>query len=1573
MAQSTAGPLVDNDPVPEFPSAHITEEVIDPIAADRFLRRRLLVTEGPFSAVRTNEYYRKDADGHWRRERLEAMLADSVLAIRPDGVTLEQFAALLAVHGLRAGPQYRFSPAVRAFLTGPIDISSVDVSLARLRDAGIGWRVEPDYIQFSDMVPDDYDGGQLWGLETVQAPVAWSASTGSTGVVAGIIDSGIDRHHPDLAANVWRNEAETANDRDDDGNGLVDDLYGWDFATNDNDPSDANGHGTHVAGIVGAVGNNGDGVVGVAWRVKLLALRCGDQNLATSSVIQALDYLSDLKRRGVPVAVVNNSYGSTNSISTQKDSIVRARQEGILFVAAAGNDGRDVDGAVRTYPVGYAVDNIVGVAALHQGGGLADYSNWGEGAIHLAAPGSGIWSTAPGGKYAVKDGTSMAAPMVTGALVLLKSLHPEIDYLEAKRRLLAKTVPVPALSGVVATGGRLDLGRLIAPDVGVPRISWLSPLARLVGSEGPTAVLQLGVHAVREIDGTENGTVPVAWEKVSGPGEVVFTAGSTPGTAVAFFPQVGLYQIKASAQIGALSASVEKTVAVGRPKVGADALLASWAFDEESGPALDGSGNGRTATLINGAVRDVGPTGLASMEFDGMGAAASFQAPAPARTTVVGWMYMDTKGNSVFPRLLHFPTYYLFPGRDAAVSPKAPDANRGTLKFLAHWSEVDGVYHSEPDLVTDGRWYHMAASYDGTRSAREIPRLYLDGRPLIVGTQAGAAGAFTPTQGLGYIGNNDQGTRALDGRLADVRVYGRELQPAEIALLAGEPSLDSVFAWELVVVSSTARSAVVQLRKKDGRVPGAGQGVGWKRVEGPGAATFAHASGGQVDVSVPASGLYKITVALTEGIVATTRVFELVLPGVPVDPVPPKIIRQPTGTTVAVGSALKLDVETSGSPPLEFQWFRDGTALAGATSQQLAIGSCQRSDAGRYTVKVGNSGGSVTSEGIEVVVLDPPSITKQPQNSTIAIGSRLELSVIAEGSPPLSYQWWHETEKLAGATAATFAIGAVGVSDGGSYSVTVTNPVGIVESMAAVVEVLEPPTIMTQPRSGTVVVGSRVQFDIIVRGAVPWRFQWYKDNQPISGATEPSLSFAQVKMADYGEYKVRVTNSVGEAWTDPFTLRIVELPTITLQPSSRSASRGDRVELEVVVSGTAPLTYQWFKGFAAISGADGPKYVIEKLQEGDVGSYFVKIGNEFGLATSKTVYVEMVVPPKVTRSPEDQVVAVGGSAVLSVGTETNEGAPFIRWIKDGVVLSSGTATQFQLSNIQPAQVGLYVAEVSSSGGTTLSVPAVVGVRPTSRTAGAVETRPEWQGIVHPNGNIYDQFLLTGAAGTITAEAGKIARLSFLDEDSDIVQVELSGAGAVTVCLAEASGPQAPLLYNQTGINYYQGKPTVVLVGADASTHMSIYSVGRLNNPGVTLPDIPYDGWADVRALGVVSADKALGGLYLGNVAFGAGAGPVGIVATTVRSVGTVRLHDVAATGDGWPHLRFAADGRVQVAIAGGSLAQANDRPVDVPGVQAVLMGAGSGSSGQSAPAQAIRGRLVRDGVDVTATIVVTAP
>ena len=1561
---------VPDDPVPEFPMAEVLAERVVPQPDGRFERQRLLRVSGPFRNVRVVEHYRHEPDGGVRRENIEAMLADSILVVRPDDLTIEQFATELAEQGLRAGPQYVFSPAVRVFVPEPFALDSVPEAVGRVGTTRPRWGASPDFLHFSQDIPNDYDAKALWGLERMRAPLAWTQTTGAAELIAGVIDSGVDASHPDLAGNTWSNASEMANGRDDDGNGLVDDLKGWDFADNDSDPSDEHGHGTHVAGIIGARGNNALGITGVAWRVRLLGLRCGNEYLATSSVIQALDYLGNLRHRGEPVVVANNSYGSTTSVSTQRDSIQRAAQRGILFVAAAGNDARDVDGVIRTYPVSYGVDNIVGVAATNLADGLADYSNWGQSSVLLAAPGSAILSAKSGGGYVVMEGTSMAAPFVTGAVILMKAAEPSLDYLGIKNRLYARAVPRSLLTGKVLTGGMLDLGALIAPAEGVAGVEWVSPRAGVIAVEPTLGSVELTARGYQILAGEEVGSLPVGWAKVTGPGNATFTAAGTPGAVRAEFTAAGIYQLRATAGSGAAAASVEKTVIVGDGKVSTDGLLARWTFGGEGGVATDQSGQGRDAALVGGASVDAGPFDLAALRCNGTTAGAAFSAPAPAKVTLAGWINLDSAGNSVFPRMLHFPSYYLFAG---CATSGAADGNRGTVKFLANWSGNDGVYHTAPDLLSYRSWHHFAATYDSTLGENHLPALFLDGRPLVVAAQSGAMGVPEQVVGEGYLGSNSERSRALDGRLADVRIYGRELSAAEVAALAAGPAIESMLGWRLVVAAAAPNAAVLQLRKEDGRVPDASQLVGWVRIEGPGSAAFGTTAGGQADVAVPTPGLYSVTISLNEGGATMERRFQLELPGESAPVVPPGFLREPVGRTLAVGGMLRLECIPTGTPPLSYQWSKDGSPIPGAVAQDLVIAGAKLVDTGKYSVRIGNAAGTATSAEAEVIVLEPPSITQQPVARTVAIGANVELSVQAAGSPPLLYQWRRNGSDLPGGTEPRLVLQNVTGNQGGAYTVMVSNLVGSVVSAPAAIEVLEPPSFLTQPKSQTVVAGSTLQFEVTVRGAVPWTFQWYKDGRPITGATDPSLRFVVAKESDSGEYTIRVSNSVGEALSQPFTLRVLEKPKITQQLASKVGQLGERLVLEVVATGSAPLTYKWYHGYTVMAGQTGPQYVIERLQRSDEGAYKVQISNEVGSVTSSVAYVELLSPPQILRMPEDQAVSQGALVTLTVQPDGQVSSYGYRWTRNGQVVPGATGNQLRIDSVQPDNAGLYVAEISSIGGTTTTSPAVVGVRPTGRTAGAVETRPEWQGIVHPNGNIYDQFLLTGAAGTITAEAGKIARLSFLDEDSDIVQVELSGAGAVTVCLAEASGPQAPLLYNQTGINYYQGKPTVVLVGADASTHMSIYSVGRLNNPGVTLPDIPYDGWADVRALGVVSADKALGGLYLGNVAFGAGAGPVGIVATTVRSVGTVRLHDVAATGDGWPHLRFAADGRVQVAIAGGSLAQDNGRPVDVPGVQAVLMGAGSGSSGQSAPAQAIRGRLVRDGVDVTATIVVPAP
>jgi subtilisin family serine protease len=1559
------GPLVENDPPREFPGAQVLQEVIEPKPDGGFERRRLLRVNGPYPLVRAVEHYVRNGPAGFQREKIEAMLADSVIVARPEESTPEQFHARLANLGFSAGPQYHFSPVVRVFASGPTDLNTVPAALARLHAEAPALTVEPDILHFTQTGPNDYDGRQQWGLEIIGAPAAWNTSTGSNDLIAATIDTGIDLQHPDLQANIWSNPGEISNGRDDDGNGLIDDLHGWNFADNNNDPTDKQGHGTHVAGIIGAVGNNGLGVTGVAWRVKLLALRCGDTSLATSAVIQALDYLSNLKQHGLPIVVVNNSYGSGSSISTQRDSIVRAQQQGILFIAAAGNDARNIDGAQHTFPVGYGVNNIVGVAASNLADGLADYSNWGTNSVLLAAPGSGILSTLPGGKYGVLDGTSMSTPMVTGAAILLKAAQPTLDYTGLRTRLVSMVTPVPALADKVASGGRLNLQQLIAPNTVVPQISWVTPTVNLVAVEDPSFPINLTVHAVQVLNGDEVGTATVLWQQTFGPGTSTFDTAVTPGQTTAHFSLPGLYQVRATATAGQLSVTADKAVAIGTTAISTNGLSARWTFDETSGPALDSSGNGHTATLANNPTRDTGPMGLAALRFNGVSTGAYFNAPASSQVTLAGWIRMETPGNSVFPRLLNFPSYYLFPGRDTTVA--APDANRGTIKFLAHWSDTDGVFYSTPDLVGDGSWYHLAATYDNTAGVRSLPHLYLNGIPLSTAVQAAAVGTAAPTAGTGYMGNNADQTRALNGALADVRIYGRELHPAEIALLVAEPALADMRSWNLVVVSSAPQAAILQLRKSDGRVPGEGQAVIWEQIDGPAAATFGIANGGQVNVAVPTQGSYTVTVGLVEGSARMERRFTLDLPGTAVPPVAPGFVHQPLGRMVATGGTLQLTCEASGSPPLSYQWFKDGQAIPGAISAQLTIGGAQLSDAGQYFATVSNAAGSVTSQTAVVQVLDPPTITTAPIGQTVAQGSQTRLTVVAKGSPPLTYQWRFNGAALAGATNSTLVLDNIGFLQSGTYTVLVSNPVGSVVSPDAVIHVLVPPSILTQPSSKTLVSGSTFSMDVTVQGDPPLTFQWFKNGQPVNGANDPTLRFLVIRASDSGDYRLRVQNIVGEAFTDIITLTILDPPVITQQPVSQSVRQGDGVTLAVTVAGSAPLQYQWSKDYGILTGQTNAQLILNNLQTSDAGGYTVKITNAVGWAISDMAYVGVITPPQILRNPVGGAVAPGGGINLSINPDGPASSFYITWLQNGQPLLASNGAQLQLDNIQPGQTGLYVAEVTSAGGTTFSQPAVVGLIPTARTAGMVTTQPEWQNIHHANGNVYDQFLLTGEAGTFTADPGQIARLSFLDLQGNIVQVELSGAGAATVVLTGATGPSAPTLYQQPGILYMQGIATVILAGAGEDTHLSIYSVGRLNNPGVTRTDITYDGWANVSGLGILG--NKLGGLHLGDVLFAASSGPTGIYAPSSTPTGTVVLHDINASREAQPYLFFAAQGQVGIKIAGGDLAQSNGNPVLIAGLAQVVMGAGQGSSGQAAPAQAIRGILVRDGIDVTMVLV----
>ena len=339
---------------------------------------------------------------------------------------------------------------------------------------------EPNWIYTHEATSNDtyVTNGSLWGMTGEfgsGASVAWTNNkTDCSGVVVGIIDEGYMYTHTDLVANASTNPGEIAgNSKDDDGNGLVDDVYGWDFAGNNNTVFDGVGddHGTHVAGTIGGVGGNGAGVAGVCWKVKLLNAKfLGSTGGTTANAIKAVDYFTTLKTRAnnpVPVVATNNSWGGGGFSQALKDAIDRADAAGILFVAAAGNNATNND-ATASYPSGYSSANIIAVASITSTGGLSSFSQHGATTVDIGAPGSGIWSTVPvtsgagkratiGSGYASYNGTSMATPHVSGAVALYKAINPSASAVQIKDAILSSATATPALSGKVVTGGRLNV------------------------------------------------------------------------------------------------------------------------------------------------------------------------------------------------------------------------------------------------------------------------------------------------------------------------------------------------------------------------------------------------------------------------------------------------------------------------------------------------------------------------------------------------------------------------------------------------------------------------------------------------------------------------------------------------------------------------------------------------------------------------------------------------------------------------------------------------------------------------------------------------------------------------------------------------------------------------------------------------------------------------------------------------------------------------------------------------------------------------------------------------------------
>ena len=360
--------------------------------------------------------------------------------------------------------------------------------------------------------PVDPSFGLLWGMNNegqeggtpdadIDAPEAWLLQTGAPDIVVGVIDTGVDYDHEDLAANMWVNPGEIPNNGlDDDGNGYVDDIHGWDWVNNDRDPDDDHDHGSHCAGTIAGVGDNGIGVTGVAWNTQIMALKFLDSNGSgyLSDAIYAIDYATANGAR-----VTSNSWGGGGYSQAMADSIEAAGEAGVLFVAAAGNSSRDND-ASPTYPSSYEFPCVLSVAATTRFDEPAYFTNYGATSVDLGAPGAEIFSTKQAGTYGYFSGTSMATPHVSGAAAMILGKNPLLTPVQVKEILMSSVDPIPALDGLTVTGGRLNLRRAL--DQASPPWFDLDPISGTV-APGNTETATVTVDASFLGEGLIEGTI----------------------------------------------------------------------------------------------------------------------------------------------------------------------------------------------------------------------------------------------------------------------------------------------------------------------------------------------------------------------------------------------------------------------------------------------------------------------------------------------------------------------------------------------------------------------------------------------------------------------------------------------------------------------------------------------------------------------------------------------------------------------------------------------------------------------------------------------------------------------------------------------------------------------------------------------------------------------------------------------------------------------------------------------------------------------------------------------------------
>jgi subtilisin family serine protease len=1200
---------------PAWPGAKVLAVSESPSPLNGLTTRRTILQSPDFPHPVHIEERLNTLDKPYRERvvsRIEAVADHLLVKLKPD--TEPEFLAAigrtfdweLRAHPTAPGLFYLQLPAVE-----PGAVSRACEILALYPD--IIEFAEPDAIvRAAAAIPDDpsFEAGQ-WSLNNtgqdrgtagvdIGALAAWDIRREAPDVVVAVVDSGIRYTHEDLVDNLWRNPGETgidsqgqdraANGVDDDGNGFIDDIFGINAIDDSSDPMDDlpdpvlgfGGHGTSVAGVIGASGNNGVGISGVAWKVQLMALKWFNNQGAgaLSDAIQCIDYA---REKGADI--VNASWQQSGLMSdtvsqSMVDAIERLRQDGIIFVSSAGNDGANND-LVAHYPSNYPLDNMVAVAATTRNGSLWSKSNYGERMVDLAAPGEGILcpTSKADDDYGILSGTSFAAPHVTGILALLKAQFPDENYLTLINRLMAGAQRNDGLAGRIRSGAMASLFRSISLEAveDFPEVTGFTVNGTPAASQEEVAIIE-GSAVTLSVEVTGSTPMAFEWWRNGMP----IRGAATSSFRIAGFSRadIGEYQVAISNNAGTATIGVQLLGVVAKPELAEAVNAADRTFLTTGNTLWDGQN---------------------AVSRDGVSAGASGRISANQVTTV--------------------STTVSGPGRAGFTWKVSSERNNDTLDLFVDGMRTDSIsgeveWTRKELILSDGpheiRWQYIK---DGSLSKGE-DRGYLDqfdfesttatapqilsqfnSQTVVEGSPVFLVVLASGTAPLSYqwLKDGNPVPEATSSRLdiaaataADAGRYSVVVSNAAGTARSGNLRLTVTPAAlpprivvhpesrtavtgssvSLVVVASGTPPFQYQWRKGETALPG----------ETNQTLTL-------TSVALSDAGAYSVTISNGAGIDSSR---DAILSVVQLQ-LAPTITKHPTAHSLNEGDSLELVVEATGLGPFSYEWLRDGLPLPGAVGSEYVRDNAVSGDAGVYQARVSNPFGSSVSEAIRVEVRIPsPALGEAVGNPGFILTT--------EGDSP-----WFRQEAVSQDGVDALQSGPVENSRMSRLSAQVTGP-GQLSFWWKV-----------SSEYGYDFLSFFVDDEFIDGISGDWDWEEIIWNIP-EGEHELVWVYSKDEVAEDG---------LDAGWLDEmsFISFNTESAVVVRHPLHQSRPEGGQATFEIEAAGSPPLTYQWFFDNQPLEGENGSSLSLHDLSLDNEGFYSVSVSNQYGSTTSRLAYL----------------------------------------------------------------------------------------------------------------------------------------------------------------------------------------------------------------------------------------------------------------------------------------------------------------------------------------------------------------